>query len=71
MKASEKRQFISSLCNSIRDELKARASDMPEEWDGIELRHILADKFQREARFEMSRKRKRDMETERYNRNLP
>lgn len=49
MDAKEKKQFIKNLTNSIRDELVAKVKDMPECWDGIELRRLLADKFEHET----------------------
>lgn len=43
MNAKEKREFIKSLCNRIRDDLVAKVPEMPEEWDGHELRALLED----------------------------
>lgn len=40
-----KRQFITDLCNNLRDRALARAAAFPEEWDGHELRVYLAELF--------------------------
>lgn len=55
----DKKTFIRNLCNSVRDELVGKVKDMPEEWDGFELRQLLADKFERETRDFLSNNRKR------------
>ncbi len=43
---SEKRDLIKGLCNNIRDDLVSQVKNMPPEWDGYELRAILALKFE-------------------------
>ena len=48
MNLREKRAFVRSLANSVRDAILARADAMPDEWDGHELRQFLADEFERE-----------------------
>lgn len=55
----DKKTFIRNLCNSVRDELIAKVKDMPEEWDGMELRELLAEKFKRETYDVMKDNRKR------------
>jgi len=69
-----KRHFIRMLCNSIRDELLAKAAEMPEEWDGFELRELLADKFEHERMLKRSygarSKRLKDYRSDCYARNL-
>lgn len=57
--AKDKKTFIRNLCNSIRDELVGKVKDMPEEWDGMELRELLAEKFRRETYDVMKDNRKR------------
>jgi hypothetical protein len=59
LNAKEKKKFIKDLTNSIRDELVAKVKDMPECWDGIELRLLLAKKFESEV-FPVQRKRLKD-----------
>ena len=49
MNLKEKRAFVRSLANSVRDAILARADAMPKEWDGHELRQFLADEFAREV----------------------
>ena len=41
----EKRRFIEDLCASVQETAINAIVKMPEEWDGIELRQYLADKF--------------------------
>lgn len=45
----EKRRFINELINNVRKDIFARIRDMPEEWDGHELRRYIADKFDQSA----------------------
>ena len=40
-----KRKLIRNFMNSVRDELLAKVPARPEEWDGHELRWLIADKF--------------------------
>lgn len=40
-----KRHFIRTLCDSVRDELLSKAVYMPDEWDGLEIRELLSEKF--------------------------
>ena len=51
MTKPEKRIFIRNLCNSIRDEVmeKVTTGAIPREWDGVELRVHLAEKFEKET----------------------
>lgn len=67
MNAKEKKTFIKSLTKSIQDELINKIPTMPEHWDGIELRWLLAEKFDREQsdcwRSSPARKRKYKNET--------
>lgn len=77
MDKQEKRRFIEDLCASIQETAINAISKMPEEWDGLELRELLADKFiesclmsrgpGNKARF---RKRLRDYRNEVIARNL-
>lgn len=50
MNAKDKRRFIRELCNRIRDEMISKVANMPEEWDGHELRALLED-FAKESNF--------------------
>lgn len=54
----EKRQFINELVSSVRDSVLAKVNEMPEAWDGIELRQYLADKFVETNYRPMDRRRK-------------
>lgn len=48
MNLSERRQFIRSLTNSVKKSLLAQAPKMPANWNGLELRELIADTFDRE-----------------------
>jgi len=49
MNAKEKQQFIENLCNSVKLELISKVNKMPENWDGFELRELIAEKFVNES----------------------
>jgi len=49
MNTKEKKDFIENLCISIASELTSKVEKMPENWDGFELRELLAEKFRSEA----------------------
>lgn len=67
------RDIAIGLCDNIRDHVVSRIQDMPTGWDGHEIRQLLADLFARETtgslRDARSRRRK-EYESEAYNRNL-
>jgi hypothetical protein len=70
MDQADKKKFIANLCDSVRDELVAKVEDMPDNWDGHELRQLIASKFNREA-FDLIRgKRGRAFRNEILTRNL-
>lgn len=70
--ATKKKEFIESLCNSIRDHLVAQVPRMPAEWDGYELRELLVDTFERERmpRKTFGHRRLREYRSQCYNNNL-
>ncbi len=46
MTKAQQRRFIRELCNNVRDDLlKTAVPKLPEEWDGHELRRLVADRF--------------------------
>lgn len=49
MTKKEKRHFIDSLILSIQQTIHARLDDIPEDWDGNELRLYIRDKFNEQA----------------------
>ena len=59
MNIRDKQRFIKNLTGSIAAELCSKARLMPEDWDGIELRELLAEKFTNEAAGYMKDKRGR------------
>jgi hypothetical protein len=46
MNQEEKREFIAQLIECVSKSVLSKVSEMPEEWDGYELRWYLRDKFQ-------------------------
>lgn len=55
-----KAMFIRELCNNVRDELVAKIARMPPEWDGRELRELVADSFEACRMPVDDKKRRRD-----------
>lgn len=45
MNTNQKQAFIKQFCNNMRDVAVAKAKDMPDNWNGHELRKYMADKF--------------------------
>lgn len=43
MRKRDKKRFISEMCRGLRIDMLARVDHMPEDWDGHELRELLAD----------------------------
>jgi hypothetical protein len=62
-------RFIRDLCDSVREALCKRVGDMPADWDGIELRELLAGRFAASTTM-MNRKRRRAYKNEVLVRNL-
>lgn len=66
MKKQEQTKFVKDLTKAIRDQLLAdiKAGRVPAEWDGIELRWLLAERFTNASRFGNSANnpRKRDFD---------
>ena len=46
MTVAEKKRFVRHLAANIVDDVLAKVTAMPEEWDGNELRQYLADRFE-------------------------
>lgn len=49
MTKAGKRKFMRDLCRTVLAGALARVDKMPPEWDGIELRHYIADRFGQQA----------------------
>lgn len=45
MTKTEQLNFIYALIDNVRADILARSSSFPEDWDGVELRQYIADKF--------------------------
>lgn len=45
MKYAEKVTFIAELIGNVQDGIIKKTDKLPENWDGIELRWYIADKF--------------------------
>lgn len=59
MNSKDKKRFITNLCNSVKLELISKIGKMPENWDGIELRELICDKFKNETYLGNDKKSKR------------
>lgn len=70
MNAAEKKRFIKDLCNAVRDDLLEKVKDMPECWDNVELRSLLAGKFAWQVSSLIRGKRGRAFRNEALTRNL-
>lgn len=46
MTKAEKRKFLRELTSNVLKDVLAKVDQMPDEWDGIELRRYLADRFE-------------------------
>ena len=46
MTQEEKITFVRELIDNVRDEIIAKVPNMPDEWDGHELRRFIADRFE-------------------------
>lgn len=49
MKISRQKRFVRELFASVQKDILDRVYDMPSDWDGIELRQYIADRFARET----------------------
>ncbi len=49
MNAHEKTKLIDSFMQSMKTHIMDAVQYMPEEWDGIEIRQYIADKFVRQV----------------------
>lgn len=52
MTRAEQRQFVHDLTKTVKDKILAniKAGKVPADWNGVELRHLLADNFRAETR---------------------
>jgi hypothetical protein len=50
MRLEDRQHLIKNQCDEIRDAAIRAANDMPENWDWVEIRWYLADKFERAAK---------------------
>ena len=69
-----KRKFIRDLCKTVEATALAAVSKMPMEWDGHELREMLACMFDEQRSHIMrgsGNQRRRNYDNERIVRNLP
>lgn len=65
----EQRAFIKELCNNVRDELVK--ADIPDNWDGVELRRLIAVRFQRVVMGDLKGARLKAYRNECLIRNIP
>lgn len=67
MSARQKRAFIRELSDNIRDSLLEKVSNMPEEWDGHELRCLLAERHRQSASMSLIIKEPRGKRARKFN----
>ena len=65
MNVQDKKEFISQLIDNVKNDILNRVEAMPENWDGVELREYIKDKFDECACPDFTRrKRKRAYKNE-------
>lgn len=57
MERAEQKALVTNLCDSIRNAVLEKVDDrsIPEDWNGLELRQLLAEMFWRERGFRFGR----------------
>lgn len=45
MTKRERAHFVRELCGNVTKDILAKVGSMPDDWNGIELRQYIADKF--------------------------
>lgn len=70
MSKQEKCDFISDLIDSVHASLMHAVDKVPEHWDGLELRQLIADKFQEQTTTPMHGRRLREYRNEMLARNI-
>lgn len=58
MTKHEQTKFVEGLINNVKDELMSQINKLPDEWDGHELRQLIADRFA-EVSFTLKNDKKR------------
>lgn len=67
----EKIKFIEDILDTMRESLLKKVDKMPEEWDGYEIRRLIADYAEEKiAYFEMNKPRLRAYDNTRIVRNI-
>lgn len=61
---AQKAKFVRQLCRSVEKSVIAQIPKMPDEWDGHELRELLAETFDRETTLRIRPMRKRLLQYE-------
>ena len=70
MTASNRKRFIRGLCNNVRNKILSKVAQMPDDWDGIELRSYIAACFAECKMGNLAGKRLRDYRNAIYTSNL-
>lgn len=60
MNRQEKKKFVKELCKCLSNQLVSKIKDMPENWDGIEIRQLAKDLI----RSPINGKRKKEFEND-------
>ena len=64
MTRTEQRRLLRNFINAVRDHLLERSKDWPEEWDGHDLRELVASAFEWERTPIMSKAPRRRRQTQ-------
>ena len=64
MTLTQKKIFINGLIETVKIDILKNVDKFPENWDGFELRRIIADYFNKTAWMTMSKKRKKEYNNE-------
>ena len=70
MKREAQVLFVRDIIESIKRQILATIEDIPDEWDGIELRQYICDYICGSLRVKMDKKRKRNYNNDVVVRNL-
>jgi hypothetical protein len=62
MTNEEQRELLTNFCDQVRDALLEQSGKWPEHWDGFELRWLVKETFEYEARMPHSGAKKRKKE---------
>lgn len=67
----DKKDFLEGIIEEFREEIMKKLLDIPENWDGLELRQYCSDYFEEHFNYrKLDKKRKEEYENDRLINNL-